>query len=77
MSENDHDLVQSVQFNYMFDIIWLMDQYTKVNRDKPLIIVHGEKDDSSLRNEAQVYPQIKLIKVNSKNPYNGWIKYSF
>ncbi len=67
MSENDHDLVQSVQFNYMFDIIWLMDQYTKVNRDKPLIIVHGDKDDSSLRNEAQVYPQIKLIKVNVKN----------
>ncbi len=47
----------------MFDIIWLMDQYTKVNRDKPLLIVHGDKDDSGLKREAHIYPQIKLVKV--------------
>ena len=37
LSENDQDLVQSAQFNYMFDIIWLMDQYTKFNR---LVSIH-------------------------------------
>ena len=27
------------------------------------MIVHGDKDDSNLKREAKIYPQIKLVKV--------------
>ncbi|XP_033639145.1 tyrosyl-DNA phosphodiesterase 1-like [Asterias rubens] len=59
------ELVASVQFNYIFDIPWLMKQYPAQSRSKPLLIVHGEQRQSkvALHEAAHPYPNIKLCQA--------------
>ncbi|XP_044292119.1 tyrosyl-DNA phosphodiesterase 1 [Varanus komodoensis] len=58
-------LVSSVQFNYCIDVEWLVNQYPKEFRDKPLLIVHGEKRESKaeLHEQACPYKNVRLCQA--------------
>ncbi|XP_073434290.1 tyrosyl-DNA phosphodiesterase 1 isoform X2 [Dendrobates tinctorius] len=58
-------LVSSVQFNYCIDVPWLMTQYPKEFRNKPLLIVHGEKRESKARlhEDAHHYENVRLCQA--------------
>ncbi|KAI4885247.1 hypothetical protein NFI96_003116 [Prochilodus magdalenae] len=58
-------LKESVQFNYCFDIPWMVNQYPPEFRDKPVIIVHGEKRESKARliQQAQPYSHIRFCQA--------------
>ncbi|KAL8169056.1 UNVERIFIED_CONTAM: tyrosyl-DNA phosphodiesterase 1, partial [Gekko kuhli] len=58
-------LVSSAQFNYCIDVEWLINQYPKEFRDKPLLIVHGEKRESKadLHDQAKPYQNVRLCQA--------------
>lgn len=58
-------LKESVQFNYCFDIPWMVQQYPPEFRDKPVMIVHGEKRESKARliQQAQPYGHIRFCQA--------------
>ncbi|KAL6477412.1 hypothetical protein MHYP_G00132470 [Metynnis hypsauchen] len=58
-------LKESVQFNYCFDIPWMVKQYPPEFRDKPVTIVHGEKRESKARliQQAQPYNHIRFCQA--------------
>ncbi|XP_069592716.1 tyrosyl-DNA phosphodiesterase 1 isoform X1 [Ranitomeya imitator] len=58
-------LVSSVQFNYCIDVPWLVTQYPKEFRSKPLLIVHGEKRESKARlhEDAHPYENVRLCQA--------------
>ena len=55
--------ISSVQFNYMHDLEWLMQQYPLENRFKPIYIVHGNSSDREFESQIKSFPNIKLIRV--------------
>uniref|UniRef100_A0A671L9N3 Tyrosyl-DNA phosphodiesterase 1 n=1 Tax=Sinocyclocheilus anshuiensis TaxID=1608454 RepID=A0A671L9N3_9TELE len=59
-------LKESVQFNYCFDIPWMVEQYPPEFRDKPVILVHGEKRESKARliQQAKPYPHIRFCQIS-------------
>ncbi|XP_073494314.1 tyrosyl-DNA phosphodiesterase 1 [Phyllobates terribilis] len=58
-------LVSSAQFNYCIDVPWLVTQYPKEFRNKPLLIVHGEKRESKARlhEDAHPYENVRLCQA--------------
>ncbi|XP_066550263.1 tyrosyl-DNA phosphodiesterase 1 [Amia ocellicauda] len=58
-------LKESVQFNYCFNVKWMVQQYPPEFRNKPLLIVHGEKRESKARlfQEAQPYEHVSLCQA--------------
>ncbi|KAJ8341248.1 hypothetical protein SKAU_G00335390 [Synaphobranchus kaupii] len=58
-------LKESVQFNYCFDIAWMVQQYPPEFRDKPVMIVHGEKRESKARliQQAQPYGHVRFCQA--------------
>ncbi|XP_032997202.1 tyrosyl-DNA phosphodiesterase 1 isoform X1 [Lacerta agilis] len=58
-------LVSSAQFNYCIDVEWLVRQYPKEFRDKPLLIIHGEKRESkaALHEQAHPYKNVRLCQA--------------
>ncbi|KAL4656298.1 tyrosyl-DNA phosphodiesterase 1 isoform X1 [Arapaima gigas] len=58
-------LKESVQFNYCFDLNWMVQQYPPEFRDKPVMIVHGEKRESKARliQQAQPYTHIRFCQA--------------
>ncbi|XP_046847877.1 tyrosyl-DNA phosphodiesterase 1-like isoform X2 [Xenia sp. Carnegie-2017] len=59
------DLKASVQFNFMFDIPWLMENYPPDKRSKPLLIVHGHQHEmkQQLMLQAEPYPNVALCQA--------------
>lgn len=59
-------LVSSAQFNYCFDVDWLIKQYPPEFRKKPILLVHGDKREAKahLQAEAKPYKNISLCQEN-------------
>ncbi|KAF7647078.1 hypothetical protein LDENG_00177710 [Lucifuga dentata] len=58
-------LKESVQFNYCFDIAWMVQQYPPEFRDRPVLIVHGDKREAKARlvKQAQPFPHVQLCQA--------------
>uniref|UniRef100_A0AAV2LLM8 Tyrosyl-DNA phosphodiesterase 1 n=1 Tax=Knipowitschia caucasica TaxID=637954 RepID=A0AAV2LLM8_KNICA len=58
-------LKESVQFNYCFDVAWMVQQYPKDFRDRPVLLVHGDKREAKARlvRDSQPYPHVKLCQA--------------
>ncbi|XP_008582055.1 PREDICTED: tyrosyl-DNA phosphodiesterase 1 [Galeopterus variegatus] len=58
-------LVSSAQFNYCFDVDWLIKQYPPEFRKKPILLVHGDKREAKahLHAEAKPYENISLCQA--------------
>ncbi|KAF8774039.1 Tyrosyl-DNA phosphodiesterase 1 like protein [Argiope bruennichi] len=71
LSFKDGTLVSSAQFNYMFDIEWLMKQYPEQYRKCPLTIVHGEQRESKkrLENSGANYSNITFCQAKLDIPF--------
>ncbi|TNN20134.1 Tyrosyl-DNA phosphodiesterase 1 isoform 1 [Schistosoma japonicum] len=67
----DDELVSSIQFNYMFDLPWLMKQYPKRFRSLPLTIVHGFQGSmkKSLDESAASYSNIRIYQAHIRLPF--------
>jgi tyrosyl-DNA phosphodiesterase-1 len=55
--------VESAQFNYCHDPSWLIQQYPRENRSKPLLLIHGSANDAMLQSATSQYSNIKLCKA--------------
>lgn len=64
-------MIASVQFNYMFDINWLMHQYPVESRNKPLLVVHGDHGNarSELEKESKPFSNIRLVQAQLPLPF--------
>ncbi|XP_006839643.1 PREDICTED: tyrosyl-DNA phosphodiesterase 1 [Chrysochloris asiatica] len=58
-------LVSSAQFNYCFDVDWLVKQYPPEFRKKPILLVHGDKREAKahLHAEAKPYENVSLCQA--------------
>ncbi|ELR61579.1 Tyrosyl-DNA phosphodiesterase 1, partial [Bos mutus] len=58
-------LVSSAQFNYCFDVDWLVRQYPPEFRKKPVLLVHGDKREAKahLLAEAKPYGNVTLCQA--------------
>nr|XP_057934812.1 tyrosyl-DNA phosphodiesterase 1 isoform X2 [Doryrhamphus excisus]XP_057934813.1 tyrosyl-DNA phosphodiesterase 1 isoform X2 [Doryrhamphus excisus]XP_057934814.1 tyrosyl-DNA phosphodiesterase 1 isoform X2 [Doryrhamphus excisus]XP_057934815.1 tyrosyl-DNA phosphodiesterase 1 isoform X2 [Doryrhamphus excisus]XP_057934816.1 tyrosyl-DNA phosphodiesterase 1 isoform X2 [Doryrhamphus excisus]XP_057934817.1 tyrosyl-DNA phosphodiesterase 1 isoform X2 [Doryrhamphus excisus]XP_057934818.1 tyrosyl-DNA ph len=58
-------LKASVQFNYCFDIAWMVEQYPAEFRDRPVLIVHGDKREAKARllQQAQPFPHVRFCQA--------------
>ncbi|XP_060117545.1 tyrosyl-DNA phosphodiesterase 1 isoform X2 [Heteronotia binoei] len=64
-------LVSSAQFSYIIDVEWLIKQYPEEFRNKPLLIVHGEKGESkaNLHEQAKPYKNVRFCQAKLDIPY--------
>lgn len=58
-------LKESVQFNYCFDIPWMVQQYPPEFRDRPVLIVHGDKREAKARllQQAKPFPHVRFCQA--------------
>ncbi|KAM9860883.1 tyrosyl-DNA phosphodiesterase 1 [Aulostomus maculatus] len=58
-------LKESVQFNYCFDIAWMLQQYPEEFRNRPVLIVHGDKREAKARlvQQAQPFPHVRFCQA--------------
>jgi len=65
LSEKASALVESAQFNYMFDVPWLISCYPSQARSKPLLLVHGFTgiDKQNLQSEAMNFTNLNLCQA--------------
>ncbi|XP_058423515.1 tyrosyl-DNA phosphodiesterase 1 isoform X1 [Diceros bicornis minor] len=58
-------LISSAQFNYCFDVDWLVKQYPREFRKKPILLVHGDKREAKadLYAQAKPYENISLCQA--------------
>ncbi|XP_031704328.1 tyrosyl-DNA phosphodiesterase 1 [Anarrhichthys ocellatus] len=58
-------LKESAQFNYCFDLAWMVKQYPPEFRDRPVLIVHGDKREAKARllKQAQPFPHIRFCQA--------------
>uniref|UniRef100_A0A1A7ZNT4 Tyrosyl-DNA phosphodiesterase 1 n=1 Tax=Nothobranchius furzeri TaxID=105023 RepID=A0A1A7ZNT4_NOTFU len=58
-------LKESVQFNYCFDIAWMVKQFPPEFRDRPVLIIHGDKREAKARllQQAQPFPHVRFCQV--------------
>uniref|UniRef100_A0A671YEH9 Tyrosyl-DNA phosphodiesterase 1 n=1 Tax=Sparus aurata TaxID=8175 RepID=A0A671YEH9_SPAAU len=67
-------LKESVQFNYCFDIAWMVQQYPSEFRDRPVLIVHGDKREAKARlvKQAQPFPHVRFCQVQISQNTDIW-----
>ncbi|KAL8615227.1 hypothetical protein ACOMHN_050268 [Nucella lapillus] len=65
------NLQASCQFNFMIDIPWLVSQYPKQFRDKPLLLVHGEqaRSEADLKEGGAPYKNITFCRAKLEIMY--------
>ncbi|EDV29188.1 uncharacterized protein TRIADDRAFT_19546 [Trichoplax adhaerens] len=65
------ELISSIQFNYMFDVSWLLDQYPEDYRKNPVLIVHGYSGQSrnNLEQQGQPFPNVKFHQAKLEMAY--------
>ncbi|KAM3625455.1 uncharacterized protein V6R79_012432 [Siganus canaliculatus] len=58
-------LKESVQFNYCFDIAWMVKQYPPEFRNCPVLIVHGDKREAKARlvQQAKPFPHVQFCQA--------------
>ncbi|XP_023575469.1 tyrosyl-DNA phosphodiesterase 1 isoform X2 [Octodon degus] len=59
-------LVSSSQFNYCFDVDWLIKQYPPEFRKKPILLVHGDKREAKAHLHAQAKPYTNISLCQAK-----------
>ncbi|XP_029806228.1 tyrosyl-DNA phosphodiesterase 1 isoform X1 [Suricata suricatta] len=59
-------LVSSAQFNYCFDVDWLVKQYPPQFRKKPILLVHGDKREAKAHLHAQAKPYENISLCQAK-----------
>uniref|UniRef100_A0A2K5DU89 Tyrosyl-DNA phosphodiesterase 1 n=1 Tax=Aotus nancymaae TaxID=37293 RepID=A0A2K5DU89_AOTNA len=59
-------LVSSAQFNYCFDVDWLVKQYPREFRKKPILLVHGDKREAKAHLHAQAKPYENISLCQAK-----------
>lgn len=59
-------LVSSAQFNYCFDVNWLIKQYPPEFRKKPILLVHGDKREAKADLHAQAKPYANISLCQAK-----------
>ncbi|XP_055449240.1 tyrosyl-DNA phosphodiesterase 1 isoform X2 [Psammomys obesus] len=59
-------LVSSAQFNYCFDVAWLIKQYPAEFRKKPILLVHGDKREAKAHLHAQAKPYANISLCQAK-----------
>ncbi|XP_017656295.1 tyrosyl-DNA phosphodiesterase 1 isoform X2 [Nannospalax galili] len=59
-------LVSSAQFNYCFDVDWLVKQYPPEFRKKPILLVHGDKREAKAHLHAQAKPYANISLCQAK-----------
>ncbi|XP_061819662.1 tyrosyl-DNA phosphodiesterase 1 [Nerophis lumbriciformis] len=58
-------LKESAQFNYCFDVGWMVDQYPADFRDRPVLLVHGDKREAKARlvQQAKPFSHVRLCQA--------------
>ncbi|KAM7016010.1 tyrosyl-DNA phosphodiesterase 1 [Tautogolabrus adspersus] len=58
-------LKESVQFNYCFDIAWMVKQFPPEFRERPVLIVHGDKREAKARlvQQAKPFPHVRFCQA--------------
>ncbi|PAA61315.1 hypothetical protein BOX15_Mlig021690g1 [Macrostomum lignano] len=71
ISNHPSKLIESIQFNYLFEIDWLVAQYPKESRSAPLTLVHGNQGASKtdLDVEAMSHEHVNLVQARLDMPY--------
>lgn len=64
-------LQESAQFNYMFEIEWLIDKYPPCFRHLPMLLVHQDKRETTAQLEAETAPygNIDLAKARLNDAF--------
>ncbi|XP_057395352.1 tyrosyl-DNA phosphodiesterase 1-like [Balaenoptera acutorostrata] len=55
-----------IQFNYCFDVDWLVKQYPPEFRKKPILLVHGDKREAKAHLHAQAKPYENIALCQAK-----------
>ncbi|XP_057293372.1 tyrosyl-DNA phosphodiesterase 1-like [Hydractinia symbiolongicarpus] len=71
LKDNHRELVESVQFSYIFDLTWLLKKYPASARSNPLLLVHGFTGSEKTEFEGEVmnYENIDLVQARLPIPY--------
>lgn len=71
LSDMCDSLLESVQFNYCFDLPWLVKKYPLSCRNKPLLIVHGftGKEKLGIEGEAMKFTHVDLVHAKLPIPF--------
>ncbi|XP_054154077.1 tyrosyl-DNA phosphodiesterase 1-like [Oppia nitens] len=65
LNERNGKLLESVHFNFMFDVNWLLHQYPQQFRSLPILLVYGSKRDGfadkEMQNQIKDHPNVRLF----------------